>query len=73
MNTLCRVLVVSLALLPCQISQAQESIEPPPQPPPPEGACLLPTGEWCWSTVRTVYGEPCTCPTQYGLQEGVTQ
>lgn len=72
MNTLCRVVVVvSLTLLSGQTSLAQDGTVP--LTPPPEGACLLPSGEWCWSTVRTVYGEPCTCPTQFGLQEGVTQ
>lgn len=28
----------------------------------PEGACLLPTGEWCWPIATTPFGAPCTCP-----------
>lgn len=40
----------------------------------PRGACLLPSGEWCWPIAPLTYGDPCECPMPDGtFVAGVVQ
>ncbi|WP_432817255.1 hypothetical protein [Sulfitobacter sp. JB4-11] len=40
----------------------------------PAGACMLPTGEWCWPIAPLSYGDPCECEMPDGtFVSGIVQ
>ena len=58
-------LILTLILLSARIVAAQYA---------PAGACLIPTGEWCWPIAPLTYGDYCECTTADGeVKEGEIQ
>ena len=54
-------LILTFVLLSTHIVAAQDA---------PAGACLIPTGEWCWPIAPLTYGDYCECTIADGTVVG---
>lgn len=58
-------LILTLILLSTRVVSAQDA---------PAGACLIPSGDWCWPIAPLKYGDYCECTTADGeVVEGEVQ
>ena len=58
-------LILTFILLSTRIVAAQDA---------PAGACMIPSGDWCWPIAPLTYGDLCECTTADGnVVEGEVQ